>query len=59
MMERSRIIHLLSSVFGVVWLFVVTIDYYIVHKRFTVANAMAFGSDSDSFVVDRPGDVRV
>jgi len=40
-MKRETLVKLSLALLGVLWLFVVTLNYYIVHKPFTIENALA------------------
>jgi hypothetical protein len=40
-MNRETVVKFSLALLGVVWLFVVTLNYYIVHKPFTTENALA------------------
>src|SRR5574341_1048762 len=40
-MNRPPVLRLIAVALGVVWLFVVTLNYYVVHKPFAVGNALA------------------
>ena len=40
-MNRQTVAKLLLAFLGVIWLFVVTLNYYVVHKPFTLENALA------------------
>jgi 4-amino-4-deoxy-L-arabinose transferase-like glycosyltransferase len=43
-MNRSSILRWIAVALGVVWLFVVMLGYYVVHKPFTLENALAISS---------------
>ena len=40
-MKRDSLLKYVAATLGIIWLFAVTFNYYIVHKPFTAENALA------------------